>query len=398
MKKIYPDKRSWWVKSDGTVLDAGYDHDEFVEENSQLFNGTTPSKREWARVGSWGHEFVVQADFLTVRQLDVIQKIYRETGKSTVYLFTTNKDGQMSGNEFLLASVFTDLLKNIRVGSRFRQATWQSQLSRQEVMRRFPDKRSWWIDSSGEVFDAGKDHDKFVKEHPELFDHEEGDSTYYAFQKFWVRVSLWGPSFTINSRDINQKQLDAAQILYMREGQGKKVEFFQDNVINTSFDGKEFISLGNVNQLKRMRPRLANGASDWMKKNHPDKRSWWVDPQGTVFDVGHDHNKFLEERPKTFGKHPDINKALTLDWVRVALWGGEYVVHGHSISSAQITTCQKIYRSLGGVSRIFISTLNKTGYISQEDFLTADRQIDLVKNLFSDPTGIRGSVALYEKV
>ena len=144
-------------------------------------------------------------------------------------------------------------------------ATWQSELSRKEVLRRFPEKRSWWIDSSGEVFDAGKDHDQFVKEHPELFDHDEGDSTYYAVRKLWVRVSLWGPSFMINSRDINQKQLDAAQGLYRREGQGKQVEFFQEDVISTSFDGNEFLSLSNTNQLKKMRPRLATSPLDALK-------------------------------------------------------------------------------------------------------------------------------------
>jgi hypothetical protein len=386
------------------------------------------------------------------------------------------------------------------------KATWQSEISREEVFRRFPDKRSWWIDSSGEIFDAGSDHEGFVKEHPELFDHNEIFSTYHAIRKFWVRVSAWGPSFTIQSRNINQKQLDAAQILYMREGEGKRVEFFQENVIPTSFDKEEFLELKNVHQLKRMRSRVgssptrawfvsprgevidcgqshdacmrdrpvvfgnvrdlmdlipmgwirvgnlgyytfidcdrmtakqldkiqelvarishenieinkkdrrtkmtrseflslnspgeinrrrAGSPSDYMKGQHPDKKSWWVNPEGKIFDSGHDHNKFLEERPKTFGKWADINKALTMNWVRVAFWGGEYVVHCHTITRAQLAACQEIYKSLGGEHRIFISTLNKNGYISPHDFIWADSQSDLMKSMFRDPTGIRASV------
>jgi hypothetical protein len=272
-----------------------------------------------------------------------------------------------------------------------RVSTWQSELSREEVFSKFPDKRSWWIDSSGEVFDAGSDHDVFVKQHPELFDTDEGDTTYYAVRKFWVRVSAWGPSFTINSRNINQRQLDAAQMLYMREGDEKRVEFFQDNVIPASFDKEEFLELKNVNQLKRMRNRVGSSPSDYMKEQHPDKRSWWVNPEGKVFDSGHDHNKFLEERPKTFGKWADIDKALTLNWVRVAFWGGEFVVHCHSITSAQVDACQQIYKSLGGEHKIYIATLNKYGYISPHDFIWADSASGWIRNLFSDPTGIRSA-------
>jgi hypothetical protein len=275
--------------------------------------------------------------------------------------------------------------------SYLRGSTWQSGLSREEVFRRFPDKRSWWIDSSGEVFDSGQDHDQFVKDHPELFDSNEIWTTYHAVRKFWVRVSSWGPSFTINSRNINQKQLDAAQILYMHEGEGKKVEFFQDNVIPTSFDKEEFLELKNVNQLKRMRNRFAASPSDYMKEKHTDKRSWWVDPQGKVYDVGHDHNSFLEKKSKIFGKWADINKALTMNWVRVAFWGGEYVVHCHYITRAQIAACQEIYKSLGGEYRIYISTLNKYGYISSHDFIWADSASDWIRNLFNDPAGIRSS-------
>jgi hypothetical protein len=129
-----------------------------------------------------------------------------------------------------------------------------------------------------------------------------------------------------------------------------------------------------------------------MKEKHPEKRSWWINPQGKIFDSGYDHVKFLEERPGTFGKYPDINKALTLDWTRVAFWGGEYVVHCHSINPDQITSSQKIYNSIGGVNKIFIGTLNKSGYIDRTDFLTADSQTDLLRNLFKDPSGIRGSI------
>lgn len=131
--------------------------------------------------------------------------------------------------------------------------------------------------------------------------------------------------------------------------------------------------------------------SDAMKNKHPEKRSWWVNPQGKIFDVGYDHIKFLQERPKTFGRYADYNDAYVLNWIRVSFWAGQYTVSGHNITSPQIESCQKIYRSLGGEYKIFISTLNKGGYISREDFLTADSQVDLLKNIFSDPTGIRGS-------
>jgi hypothetical protein len=400
-----------------------------------------------------------------------------------------------------------------------RTGTWQSGLSREEVLRKFPDKRSWWIDSSGEVFDAGKDHQEFIKEHPELFDQNEIWTTYHAILKFWVRISVWGPSFTINSRNINQAQLDAAQNLYMREGGGKNVEFFQGNVIQTSFDGEEFLELKNVNQLKRMRvvstsspsdimkeqhlekrswwvdpkgkvydagnnhtewakkhteldvhspgwikvgfvfgqltvsgknqllrkqveviqklgrsvgnnlesvfievgnregyigvqdffsadgylgwvrnlisgpigSRLTNSISDAVKETHPDKRSWWVNPDGKIFDAGHDHERFLAERPKTFGKWADINKALTLNWIRVAFWNGQYIVHCHSITNAQLAACQEIYKLLSDVRTIYISTLNKYGYASPHDFRWAGSQAELVRNLVGDPSGVRAS-------
>lgn len=409
------------------------------------------------------------------------------------------------------------------------KATWQQELSRDEVFRRFPDKKGWWIDSSGEVFPAGKDHQKFIKDHPELFDHNEITSTYHAIRKFWVRVSMWGPSFTINSRNISQAQLDAAQNIYMHEGEGKKVEFFQENVIPTSFDKEEFLGLKNVNQLKRMRARVGSSSSrawfispngkvidcdqshdacmrdrpevfgnvrdlmtlipmgwirvgnlgyytfidcdrmtakqldktqelvagishetveinkkdrrtkmtrgeflslnspgeinrrrakylpdqanskillstdckslrvdkspsDAMKELHPEKRSWWVDPQGGIHDAGHDHNKFLAKKPRIFGKWADINKALTMNWVRVAFLQGEYVVHCHNITRAQIAACQEIYKSLGGEYKIYFATLEKGGYVSPHDFIWADSQTDLLKKLFKDPTGIRGSV------
>jgi hypothetical protein len=129
-----------------------------------------------------------------------------------------------------------------------------------------------------------------------------------------------------------------------------------------------------------------------MKEKHPEKRSWWVDPQGKIYDVGHNHVKFLKEHPKIFGEWADINKALTLNWIRVAYLGYEYVVHCHSITRAQLEACQQIYKSLGGEHKIFISTLNKIGYISHHDFIWADSQIDLLENLFKDQTGIRASV------
>jgi hypothetical protein len=134
-----------------------------------------------------------------------------------------------------------------------------------------------------------------------------------------------------------------------------------------------------------------------MKDKYSDKRSWWIDPSGKFIDVGHNHNKFLEDRPKTFGKYADIDKALTLNWIRVAFWGGEFVIHCHSITPAQIEACQKIYRSISGADRIYIATLNKYGYSDRESFLTASSQGQLIRNLFSDPSGIRGSLMFYKK-
>lgn len=131
--------------------------------------------------------------------------------------------------------------------------------------------------------------------------------------------------------------------------------------------------------------------SDAMKEKHPEKRSWWVNPAGMIYDSGHDHNAFLEKHKKLFGGWTDIDGALVQHWVRVAFFNGEYVVHCHGIMRMQIRACQKIYKDLGGEHKIFISTLNKNGYISPHDFIWAESQADLIRNLFKDPTGIRAA-------
>jgi hypothetical protein len=270
-----------------------------------------------------------------------------------------------------------------------RSSTWQGELSREQVFRRFPDKRSWWIDPSGQVFDAGQDHDVFVKEHPELFDHDEGDTTYYAVRKSWVRVSMWGPSFTINARNINQVQLDAAQGLYLREGTGKRVEFFQDGVIPTSFDREEFLSLKNVNQLKRMR-QVKSSTSDWMKRKFPEKRSWWVSPFGVVQDAGYDHDRFVRENPRTFGGTTDPEIAINSGWLRVGYFGNEFVIHGSSLKPVQIEAAQNLYRSLGIQDEVYVVTPQKYGDIEGDEFLRMHSPADILRQL-TNRTGRRES-------
>ena len=403
--KRFPDKRSWWIDSSGEVFDAENDHYQFIKDHPELFDDEIiltyhAIKRFWVRVSEWGPSFTIQSRNINQAQLDAAQTLYMREGKGKKVEFFQEGVIQTSfDKEEFLALQNVHQLKRMRsrvgsslilLSSDYKNLRVAGSLS--EGMKiKHPDKRSWWVSPQGDVFDAGYYHDKFIEENPEIFPGITNSKT--ALSQSWARIGSWGGLFIIDARNLNQAQLDAAQGIYRREGQNTKIGFISTRGVDpTSWDGDEFLSLSNVNQFKRPRPRLSSSSSDAVKKDYPEKRSWWVDPQGKIFDSGHDHNKFLAERPKTFGKWADINKALTMNWIRVAFWGGEYVVHCHVITKAQVAACQEIYKSLGGEHKIYIATLNKYGYISPHDFIWADSPSDLIRNLFKDPTGIRASV------
>lgn len=129
------------------------------------------------------------------------------------------------------------------------------------------------------------------------------------------------------------------------------------------------------------RVRIGGSESEQIRSLHPDKRSWWVSTDGTIYDSGYDHNLFMKDRPDVFNYAKSLDDAVNSGWLRVGSYGGQFTIGGNRLTPRQIEAAQKIYRSLGPGLEIFVELATNDGYLDEETFLTADTNTDINRNL-----------------
>lgn len=86
VKEKYSDKKSWWVTPTAEIINAGWSHDQYLEDHRDEFRpqGIRHSRdaigRGWVRVGCWGGRFYVDTWEMSSSQLRAVQEIYLSLG------------------------------------------------------------------------------------------------------------------------------------------------------------------------------------------------------------------------------------------------------------------------------------------------------------------------------
>jgi hypothetical protein len=71
--------------------------------------------------------------------------------------------------------------------------------------RNFSGKQSWGVSFGGNVFDAGHNHTKFVRENLEIFGGLDPEN------RGWIKVGYFGGTFYIEGNTLTTRQLEVVQ-------------------------------------------------------------------------------------------------------------------------------------------------------------------------------------------